>query len=411
MDVIQQEVRVSVRYPVAFTTGVFEPTSLVMRHLIAAPADPAPADVVAVVDEGVAIAHPGLVPAIEQYARHHADAMRLAVPVLVIPGGEASKNDLRHYDAVCQTIHDAGLCRHSFVIAVGGGAVLDVVGYAAATAHRGIRLIRVPTTVLSQDDSAVGVKNGINAFGKKNYFGTFAPPFAVVNDFAFLSTLEDRDWLGGLSEAVKAALIRDATFFDMLEACAPALVARDASAMEQVVRRSAALHCTHIANGGDPFELGSSRPLDFGHWAAHKLEQLTAHRLRHGEAVSIGLALDCTYARLSGLLAEAAWQRIIDVLTALRLPIYAPELSHRLDTPDDPRCVLRGLAEFREHLGGELTVMLLRGIGDAFDAHDIDVPTMVRSIEVLRAMAAERGGRGDESVAGASPVILSTGAR
>ncbi len=408
MDVFQQDVRVSFRYPVAFTTGVFEPTSQVIRHLVSAPADPAPADVVAIVDEGVAIAHPGLVRAIEQYARHHADAIRLAAPVLLLPGGEAAKNDIRHYDAVCQTIHDAGLCRHSFVIAVGGGAVLDVVGYAAATAHRGIRLIRVPTTVLSQDDSAVGVKNGINAFGKKNYFGTFAPPFAVVNDFHFLSTLEDRDWLGGVSEAVKAALIRDAGFFEMLEACAPALVARDATAMEEVVRRSAALHCTHIANGGDPFELGSSRPLDFGHWSAHKLEQLTGYRVRHGEAVSIGVALDCTYAKLSGMLPEPAWQRIVNVLQALRLPIYAPELSQRLDTPDDPRCVLRGLAEFREHLGGELTIMLLRDIGQAFDAHEIDVPTMVRSIEVLRTLAAARH---DGPATGTVPAALSSGVR
>ena len=93
------------------------------------------------------------------------------------------------------------------MVAIGGGAVLDAVGYAAATAHRGVRLIRVPTTVLSQDDSAVGVKNGINAFGKKNFVGSFAPPHAVLNDFDLLRTLQDRDWRAGISEAVKVALL------------------------------------------------------------------------------------------------------------------------------------------------------------------------------------------------------------
>jgi 3-dehydroquinate synthase len=262
--------------------------------------------------------------------------------------------------------------------------------------------------VLSQDDSAVGVKNGINAFDKKNYFGTFAPPFAVVNDFRFLLTLSDRDWLAGISEAVKAALIRDAQFFDYIEQRTGKLVARDAAVMEQVVRRSAALHCAHIANGGDPFELGSSRPLDFGHWSAHKLEQLTGYRLRHGEAVAIGIALDCTYARLSGFLAEPAWRRIIDVLVALRLPIYAPELGLRLDSPGDPRSVLRGLAEFREHLGGHLTVMLLRSIGDAFDAHEIDLPTMIRSIEFLRTLDEARSS--GAAASSGSPAFLSPGA-
>ena len=177
---------------------------------------------------------------------------------------------------------------HSYLVAVGGGAVLDAAGVAAASAHRGMRLIRVPTTVLSQDDSAMGVKNGINAFGKKNYLGTFAPPFAVINDSSFLSTLSDRDWRGGATEAVKAALIRDPDLFELLEHHAPALRDRDLAAMVQVIRRSAKLHLQHIATGGDPFEHGSSRPLDFGHWAAHQLEQATNNRLGHGEAVAAG---------------------------------------------------------------------------------------------------------------------------
>jgi 3-dehydroquinate synthase len=236
----------------------------------------------------------------------------------------------------------------------------------------------------------MGVKNGINAFGKKNYFGTFAPPFAVINDTAFLRTLDDRDWLGGVSEAVKAALIKDAGFFTDLERDAPALVARNEAVLHAVVRRSALLHLDHIANGGDPFELGSSRPLDFGHWAAHRLEHLSQHRLRHGEAVAIGLALDSTYAWLKGLLPESDWRRIVDLLVALRLPIYAVELSAHLDAPDHPEGLLRGLAEFREHLGGRLTIILLEGIGRRIDVHEVDTGDMIRSIAMLQQIDARR---------------------
>jgi 3-dehydroquinate synthase len=388
MDQVEQILRLTFRMPVHFTTGVFATGNPVLRSVISGTDDPAPADAIAVVDSGVAAAHPTIVDDIARYAAHHGDALRLAGPVLVLPGGEQAKNDARHLAAVYEAIQTAGLCRHSYVLAVGGGAVLDVVGYAAATAHRGIRQIRVPTTVLSQDDSAMGVKNGVNGFGKKNYFGTFAPPFAVINDSSFLLTLEDRDWLGGVAEAVKAALIKDAAFFDDLERMAPALVARDAAVMNTMVRRSAILHLDHIANGGDPFEFGSSRPLDFGHWSAHRLEHLTDHRLRHGEAVAIGVALDSTYSYISGRLPEPDWRRILSLLQALRLPIYTPELSAELDTPDHPRSVLRGLAEFREHLGGQLTVILLDGIGRRVDVHDIRTEGMIRSIDMLREIAA-----------------------
>jgi 3-dehydroquinate synthase len=302
---------------------------------------------------------------------------------LVIEGGEEAKNNPLVLEQVLAAIHAARLCRHSYVAAIGGGAVLDVVGYAAATAHRGLRLIRVPTTVLAQDDSAMGVKNGVNAFGQKNYLGSFSPPFAVINDFAFLRTLSERDWRSGISEAIKVALVRDPAFFDLLERDAALLAARDADAMERLVRRSARLHLAHVATGGDPFELGSSRPLDFGHWAAHKLEQMTGHRLRHGEAVAIGIALDSSYAYRRGFLDEQDWRRILDLLVAVGFDLWAPELSQNLENPDADGCVLRGLEEFREHLGGDLTIMLLRGIGEPFDVHEIDRDAMIRSIELV----------------------------
>ena len=391
MDVIQQEFLVPVRYPVYFTTGVFARSNPVLRDLVAAAAgEDGPARIAVVLDRGVERTHPALVDAITAYCSEHTSSLALAAPVLVVPGGEAIKNERRHLDKILETINAASLCRHSYLIAVGGGAVLDAAGFAASTAHRGIRLIRVPTTVLSQDDSAMGVKNGINAFGKKNYLGTFAPPFAVINDVEFLSTLTDRDWRGGVTEAIKAALIRDRRFFELLEARAGRLLDRDLSAMAEVIRRSAELHLNHIATGGDPFEQGSSRPLDFGHWAAHKLEQTTNHRLGHGEAVGIGIALDTTYSHLAGFLPEAEWRRVIDLLFAVGVQIYTPALDDHLDTPEDRGCILGGLAEFQEHLGGRLTIMLLKNIGDPFDVHDIRPELVARSIALLKTLHAER---------------------
>jgi 3-dehydroquinate synthase len=383
MDILEHEIRVSFRFPVYFSRDVFVSTNPMVLKAAPSAVAPRPARILFVVDGGVSDAHPKLISSIAQYCQAHAGALELAAPVLVIPGGEQAKNDPAPTQRVLQAIHDASLDRHSYVAAVGGGAVLDVIGYAAAMAHRGIRLIRFPTTVLSQDDSGVGVKNGINAFGQKNYLGTFTPPFAVVNDSAFLATLSDRDWCGGLSEAIKAALIKDHTFFEFIEEHAGRLAARDMTSMEQVVRRSAGLHLHHIATAGDPFEQGSSRPLDFGHWAAHKLERLTNHQLRHGEAVAIGLALDTTYSYLSGFLAESDWKRVIDLIRALKLAVYAPELTTR---HGDQPAILKGLDEFREHLGGRLTIMLLRAIGVPFDAHEIDKGVMLGSVEVLRSI-------------------------
>jgi len=400
MDVIQQEFFVPVRYPVHFTTGVFTPSNGLLRDIVVGgrgdsavqpnDEDSLPARLVVVLDRGVERAHPALVEAIGAYCDHHRGALTLAAPVLAVPGGEQIKNERRYVDRMLETINAASLCSHSYVVAIGGGAVLDAAGFAAATAHRGVRLIRVPTTVLSQDDSAVGVKNGINAFGKKNYLGTFSPPFAVINDANFLTTLSDRDWRGGTTEAVKAALIRDPQFFEFLEQHAPALLARDLPTMAEMIKHSATLHLRHIATGGDPFEHGTSRPLDFGHWAAHKLEQITNHRLGHGEAVGIGIALDTTYSYLAGFLSEAEWRRIVQLLAALGVAVYDSALDDRLEPAQHVDSVLSGLADFQEHLGGRLTIMLLKAIGQPFDVHEIRMDLVVQSIAIVKGLEAER---------------------
>jgi len=334
-----------------------------------------------VLDAGVAAAWPTLPGDIARYARAH--ELELVAEPLVVPGGEAAKNDPELVTRVQRALADHGVDRHAFCVIVGGGAVLDMAGFAAATAHRGVRVVRLPSTVLGQNDSGVGVKNGVNAFGFKNFVGSFAPPFAVVNDFELLSTLSRRDRVAGMAEAVKVALVRDAPFFERLCDDARALAALEPLPTERMIERCARLHVEHICRGGDPFEQGSARPLDFGHWAAHKLEGLTAHRLRHGEAVAIGIALDTRYSVERGLLGEAHAERILGLLSELGFRLYDSALAER-DARGELR-VLAGLREFREHLGGELTVTLLRAPGDPVDVHEMSPALIERAIARLRA--------------------------
>jgi 3-dehydroquinate synthase len=373
---IRQSVAVSFNYEIYFTNNLFELSNPTLAQVITADEETKPKKVVAIVDAGLLEFFPGLLQQLTAYTHFYGEVLTLALEPMIVPGGEAAKNNPQLVEQIHQVIDTARLCRHSYILAIGGGAVLDLVGYAAATAHRGIRLIRIPTTVLAQNDSGVGVKNGINAFGKKNFLGTFAPPYAVINDSSFLKTLGDRDWRSGIAEALKVALIKDANFFDFIHNRSAALVRRDMDAMQQLIHRCAQLHLEHIANSGDPFEMGSSRPLDFGHWAAHKLEHLTDYNLRHGEAVAIGIALDCTYSYLLGLLGKKDWQKILHTLSALGFTLYVPEL-------EDSRCLFRGLTEFREHLGGELTLTLLQGVGKGIEVHEVDVCLYKQAILLL----------------------------
>ena len=205
----------------------------------------------------------------------------------------------------------------------------------------------------------------------------------MVNDFKLLETLEPRDKRAGYIEAVKVALIRDAEFFEAIESDAFRLREFEPEAMKRLIHRSAELHLTHIATSGDPFEFGSARPLDFGHWAAHKLEQLSEYRLRHGEAVAIGIALDVIYSRRMGYIEANCATRILRLLEVLGFELFASELLH-VDAKGQS-ILLSGLEEFREHLGGELTITLLRGIGEGFEVHEINVPEMLQSIRELEA--------------------------
>ena len=371
------------QYSVHFTEHLFEATNPLLANVIADENSRKASNVLVIVDEGILPHHPSLFSDIEQYGQSFSDTINLVAAPIQVPAGEASKNDEALITTLQEAVSDLGICRHSYIIGIGGGAVLDMVGYVAATSHRGIRLIRVPTTVLAQNDSGVGVKNSINSFGKKNFLGTFAPPYAVLNDATFLTTLDDRDWRSGMAEALKVALIKDQDFFHEIEALAPAIANRDLEAMTQTVHRCAELHMAHIANNGDPFEMGSSRPLDFGHWAAHRLEHLTQYDVRHGEAVAIGIVLDSTYSFLTGMLSESEWKRIYKVFLALGFELYIPELSSHLEQPEHPDSIFRGLVEFKEHLGGELHVMLLNAIGTGHEVQSVDFDRYREAIAIL----------------------------
>lgn len=355
-----------------FTTDSLAPQNTALRDTL--PAD-ATARLIVFVDAGVSEAWPDLAGRLQAYAATHDDRMKLAGPVMTVPGGEAAKNDWEVFERVARAINDHGICRHSFVVTIGGGAVLDAVGFGAATAHRGVRLIRLPTTTLSQADGGIGVKNGINAFGKKNFLGCFAVPWAVINDDAFLTSLPDRDWRSGLSEAVKVALLKDAAFFDLIESSADDLRARNHRRLVPIVRRTAELHLDHIVEGGDPFEARGERPLDFGHWSAHKLEQMTDFEVKHGEAVAIGLAIDVLYSATIGRLDPATAERCVRALEAIGFDLYHDALR-------DPE-LFDGIDEFREHLGGMLAITLIDEIGRGFEANDIDRGAMVAAIGQL----------------------------
>lgn len=374
---IQQNFEVSYSYKLYSTEHVFSQSNTLLADILHS--ESALARVLFVLDSSVASHHPELEQEIIDYCA--ADIkLKLVCRPIIVPGGEQVKNDDQQVRNILEAIEREKICRHSFIIAVGGGAVIDMVGYAAAIAHRGVRLVRIPTTVLSQNDAAVGVKNSINAFGKKNFIGTFSPPYAIINDKQFLKTLDNRDWISGIAEAVKVSLIKDFAFYEYIKSNALALNQRKIDVMEYLIYRCAQLHIEHIASG-DPFESGSSRPLDFGHWAAHKLEHMTNYRLRHGEAVAKGMAIDLVYASLQGFISVKDRDDILHVLRTIGFDLEVSVCSQaEMDE------LLLGIEEFREHLGGQLTITLLSGIGNKKNVHDIDKPVMERAIRMLNSL-------------------------
>ncbi|TGL75643.1 3-dehydroquinate synthase [Leptospira jelokensis] len=378
---ITSEFQVSFRYEVFFTQHLFDSENVCLKDFFDHDGlSVSEKKVLVVTDAEVVKYHPHLISEIKTYFRNKIPHLQLIEPILKIVGGEECKNQTVHWETIVSAINTYGVDRHSYVMGIGGGAILDLVGYAAAVSHRGIRLIRIPTTVLSQNDSGVGVKNSINFYGKKNFLGTFAPPVAVFNDCHFLTSLEERDWRSGVAEAIKVALIKDKLFFEWLETNSDSCTKRELSVMQSLIYQCANLHMSHISKG-DPFEFGSSRPLDFGHWFAHKLEYLSNFSIRHGEAVACGIALDSIYSNLIGLLRTEDLDRII-----LLLKIFGFSFDHQALVENGYKNLPSALREFREHLGGKLTLLMLNGIGSSTEIYEVNEPLLQTAFSRLLEM-------------------------
>ncbi len=380
----------SFEYCLEFTRDVFSPDNPTLADAIRRLEPERLHQLVCYIDSAFLAAHSGLPQALRRYVDAHPGTLQLLAEPQEVAGGDAGKT-VEAVARIQQHMLAAGIDRQSVVLAIGGGAALDTIGYAAATFHRGIRLVRLPTTVLAQNDAGVGVKNGVNAHGIKNLLGCFAPPFAIINDGDFIRSLPPRDRRAGVAEAVKVAAIRDREFFDWLERHAGRLDDPQDPSMDYLIQRCAELHLNQIASGGDPFEMGSARPLDYGHWSAHKLEALSQYDLRHGEAVAIGMSLDALYAANIGLLERAEADRFLRLLESLGFRLYHPALD--AETARGDSALLAGLEEFRQHLGGHLCVTLLAAIGRGIEVSEMLTGEILRARSELKARALERDSR------------------
>ena len=377
---LERTIHLELVHRIEFTRNLFSPVNSVLSDVVSKSGSSESSKFIVFVDGGVVGGKQNLLREIQSWFNAKDGELELVDSPFVLPGAEACKNDWSLIPEIWEKMNRNSIDRHSYVLAIGGGAFLDMVGFAASTAHRGVRLVRVPTTSLSQGDGGVGVKNGINYFGKKNWVGSFSVPFAVINDFAFLESLDDTSRRAGIIEAIKVALVRNKKFFVEIEKLSDRLFKLEQSALEYVIQRSAEEHVDHISTSGDPYELGSARPLDFGHWVAHKLEQISAFRIGHGEAVAVGLAVDLIYSKRVGIISKDDCDRILNLIRSTGFNIYDPELS-RIEAGRS--VILQGLEEFREHLGGILTITLVPEIGRKIEVNDMDETEILASIDEL----------------------------
>ncbi len=381
---INASFKLSHDYPVLFENKVFDCENPVLRDVLNRTAGVERKDIQKVfvcLDSGLNKANPRLHKQICDYFLYHQRKLNLVSMPLIIPGGEHAKKQMQ-IETLYQHMMDSQLDRHSCVLIIGGGAVLDAVGFACTTFHRGVKFVRMPSTVLAQNDAGVGVKNGINYLKIKNLIGTFSTPVAVINDASLLKSLSIRDKRAGLAEAVKVAAIRDSTFFAWMEEQVVSLACFEEEASQYAIARCAQLHLQQITQAGDPFESGSARPLDYGHWCAHKLEALAEYQIRHGEAVAIGMVLDARYAVNIGMLDGAEANRLVVLLEGLGFTLWHEKLA-LLSELGQP-LVFSGLEEFRQHLGGELSVTLLRNVGTGEEVHEMDEQRLLEALNWLR---------------------------
>ncbi len=342
-------------YPILIGDGVLSDSALLARHVPAR-------DVLIVSNTTVA---PLYLDALER-----ALSPRRTVATL-LPDGESYKT-LDTVARILDVLVANRFGRDCVVIALGGGVVGDMAGFAAAVYQRGVGFVQVPTTLLAQVDSAVGGKTGVNHPGGKNLIGAFHQPTAVLADTATLATLPPRELRAGLAEVIKYGLIRDAGFFAWLESQTDALLAADRDALAHVILRSCQIKAEIV--GRDELEHGERALLNFGHTFGHAIEAASGYgHWLHGEAVAAGMVMAARMSCESGLIDGAALARISALIERMELPTRVEGVS--------AETMLQGMRMDKKVLEGQIRLVLLRAIGEAFVTAEYDPQRLARTLD------------------------------
>jgi 3-dehydroquinate synthase len=310
----------------------------------------------------------------ENVARHHLQTLQdslaregIGANVIVLPAGESTKS-FSHLADVCDRLLAAGIERRDPIIAFGGGVIGDLAGFAAAILRRGINFIQIPTTLLSQVDSSVGGKTGINSPHGKNLIGAFHQPVAVLADTALLETLPRRELSAGYAEVAKYGLLGDRGFFEWLEGNGAAVLRGDSQARIHAIRKSCAMKAEIVAE--DETETGVRALLNLGHTFGHALEAATGYsqRLLHGEGVAIGMVQAFRFSERQKLCPAGTAERVASHLASAALPVHVSQIPGELPPPAALVDIMR---QDKKAQAGSLTFILAHGIGRAFIARDV----------------------------------------
>ena len=318
----------------------------------------------------------------ENVAAAHGDALRaglasgdLGAEMLALPAGEATKSMAR-LEQVLGWLLDLRLGRDDLVVALGGGVIGDLAGFAAAVLKRGVDFVQIPTSLLAQVDSSVGGKTGVNAAQGKNLIGAFHQPRLVLADIGALDTLSAREFLAGYGEVLKYGLLGDAAFFQWLEANGPAMARGDRAARAHAIRRSVRMKADIVAR--DEFETGERALLNLGHTFGHALETATGYgaRLLHGEGVAVGMALAFDLSMRLGLCPQEAPGRVRAHLRAMGMKATLADIDGPLPDAD---ALLALMAQDKKARDGRIAFVLADDIGQARLMRDVD-PAPVRAL-------------------------------
>ncbi|MEM9286523.1 MAG: 3-dehydroquinate synthase [Pseudomonadota bacterium] len=296
-----------------------------------------------------------------------------ALPIIEVASGEGSKS-WSEYQRVSEALLAAGVERGGAVVAFGGGVIGDLTGFCAATLRRGCGFVQIPTTLLSQVDSSVGGKTAINTASGKNLVGAFHQPSVVIIDTDMLQTLPHRELLAGYAEVVKTAALGDTSFFSWLEERGEDVIAGDPEAREEAIARSCAAKAAIVSE--DERETGKRALLNLGHTFGHALEAEAGYdgRLLHGEAVALGMAMAARFSVVRGLVSDDEASRIIAVIAASGLPTQMSDIGWLETSPD---ALLGHMRQDKKVESGQLTLILLRAVGEAFIAKDEDAASLL----------------------------------